>query len=167
MKLLTIVFSILLFCGAALAETYVKIALKDFNAPKLMEELNATGLPITSIGWSGFDRPDPRRYTPKASRTQVGYSSSAGADFADPGEMRIATSRALTPLEDTNLTGLLTAHFATVLTAEQQRQDQDNADLNQLMVDYGNWDLLNNTQRFLVLKRALRILIRRERGSPL
>lgn len=130
-----------------------------------MEEL--AGLPITSMGFAGFNRLTDRIYTPKGDLTQVGYSSNTGPDFASDGELRVSTSRDLTAGEESSLDALLLAHVSTTLTAEQQRQDQDAGDWTQMIADFPNWDAANNAQRMTMLKRAIRLIIRKERAAAI
>lgn len=154
---------------------YTKIALKNFNVSLVMESLRATygtvpdGVTpvIASVGFAGFDRLDERVRTPKAIRTEVGYSSNTGADFADPGELRISTSRDLTQAEEISLDAVLLSHVSTSLTAEQVRQDQDEADWTQMIADFPNWDTANTVQRMNMLKRAIRLIIRKERATAI
>lgn len=173
-------------CPSAMP-TLVKTASKDFNPDRLREELEAAGLAavVTSMGWAGFVKAAPRLYTPAATRRVVATSVSNGErteDVADPGELRFFTTRDLTGAEDASLTTVLTAHVATQRSAEQVRQDQDEADLDALLATefaayrtrVTTWDTLNPAQKldaardnFVVLGTALRVLLRRERGAAL
>lgn len=143
-----------------------KISIKDFNVSLLHEQL--AGLPVLNLSWAGFNRLDDLRRTPFPEESRiVGYSSGSGNDVALRGEIRFNISQALTPAEDTNLNGILAAHNATQLTLEQQRQVQDGNDLDQIRTGFQNWDALTNTQKFAVLKLAIRCLLRRERGEAI
>lgn len=159
----------------------VKIALKTLNVERLVEELRA--LPFadvaTRIDWYGFERQDDRRMAPVAARIKVGEANGV-SDFADPGEIRFHTTRDLTAPEQTQLDGVLTAHNAATLTAEQTRQDQDEADLDTLITAaqafntfLTNFDAAGNvTQLKAALRpfcvnmgRALRIIVRKQRSA--
>ena len=140
----------------------VKTVLKPLNADQLMAELAA--LPIAGVTWAGFDKVDDRRYGPMAAAREIGHSVSNGvrvSDTANPGELRITTSRDLTAPETTSLDSILAAHNAATLSAEQQRQDQDTTDLSQLLSDFSAWDGMNNAQRNAALKRVLRLMLRK------
>jgi hypothetical protein len=77
---------------------------------------------------------DARRCTPfpESSRV-VGRSSSSGDDVAARGELRFLSPDALTAPQNTSLDSVLAAHNSATLTAEQQRQDQDDADMESLL----------------------------------
>jgi len=81
------------------------------------------------------------------------------------GELRI--SNTLTPAEEANVNTIISNHNSAVLSDGQQRQDQDATDLNTIRTGFNNWDTLNNTQRFAVLKLAIRILLRKERDEAI
>jgi hypothetical protein len=178
--------------------TVVKIAVKDFNPDRLREQLEAggAGAILTSLGWAGFDRVSDRQYTPKPARTLVGVSVSNGQrieDFADPGELRFALTRDLTPQEDDQLTTLLANHDHTQLSDGQVRADQDEADLDAIIATerdafiaalgtmqttLNGWDAANQAQKLqlaedyftanracmVTLGKVLRFILRRERG---
>ena len=140
------------------------------NPDRLREEWVAAGLGplLPSVTIAGFTRLSPRRYEPFTERRVVGVSVVDGTrveDFADPGELRFALAQPLTPSEDASLDAVLAAHNPAVLSAEQVRQDQDDADAAQLEADFGAWDAMNNAQRFTALKRLVRLVIRRERSA--
>lgn len=165
----------------------VKIALNDFNPDRLGEELVAAGLMplITSLGWAGFERVTPRRYTPAAARRVVGMSSVNGVrteDLADPGELRFGLTRDVTPTEAATLDGVLSAHDAALLSAEQVRQDKDEADLDTLLATerqayltaLQDWDGMTSAQKlaatramFLTIGKLFRVILRRERGAAI
>ena len=158
----------------------IKIAAKTFNGSLLLQELTGA-LPLNSLSWAGFQRQSNRRYEPFAEVSRVvGRSSVAGDDVALRGELRLSMSRSLTATEDTTLDSLLTAHNATQLNAEQTRQDQDETDLDSLIVteigayrnNIRNWDSMTNVAKmaaakemFIVLGKALRFLLRNQRGG--
>lgn len=140
----------------------VKIANKNINPGRLVEEI--AGLPIPTISWAGFTTLGDRLAAPFDARRQVGTLSDGTPDFADPGELRLFASRVLTVLEEADLDAILLAHVAAVQSAEQVRQDQDDADLVQLRSDY---DALSPLQKAGTQGRMLRLLLRRERGASL
>jgi len=166
--------------------TVVKISIKNFNADRLREELAAAGAAalLTGIGWAGFNLTG-RIYAPAAARREVGRSSVNGntvVDFADPGELRFYTTRDLTTPEDTALTNVLTAHNSALLSAEQVRQDQDEADLDAILAteraafiaNLAAWDGLSTANKFVAAKamfttigKLMRFLLRRERGASI
>jgi len=179
----------------------VKISVKDFNPDKLREELAASGAGSILVGlsWAGFNRISERRYTPKPAREMVGSSINNGVrieDFADPGELRFTITRDLTQPEDDALVTLLSNHNFTTLSAEQVRQDQDEADLTAILATERDqfiadvqalgaivtaWDGQNTTQRQAATKDAIgrisrdlatvgkvmRWILRRERGAAI
>lgn len=158
----------------------VKTALKNFNAAKLVEELQALsfGGEVIRIDWYGFTKLDARRFTPAAARQKVGEADGI-ADFADPGELRFHTTRDLMPVEDTQLDSILSAHDSIILTAEQIRQDQDENDLTTLIGNVADfdtliaqWDGLTTNQAkaalrpvLVNLRRVLRIIVRKYRSA--
>lgn len=160
-----------------------KIFVKTFNASRLLDEVSA--FPIVSIGWAGFTRLDDRLYQPNATTKEIGRSVSNGVtvvDTAEPGELRFSLSIDLTPSEDDSLTSILASHNATQLSAEQIRQDQDEADWlaitateRQAYIDaLASWDAANNAQKLVLAKqmfatvgKLMRLVIRAERGSAI
>jgi hypothetical protein len=179
----------------------IKISVKDFNPDRLREQLAAAGAGaiLDSLGWAGFDRVSDRRYTPKPARTLIGVSVSNGQrieDFADPGELRFTFSRDLTPGENDQLDTLLANHDHTQLSAEQVRQDQDEADLDSIIATerdafiaalgtmqttLNGWDAANQTQKLqlaenyftanrgcmVTIGKLLRFMLRKERGAAI
>ena len=167
--------------------------LKDFNSDRLREEVETAGLPSLSFSMRGFEQIGARLYTPAAVRRRVGYSSSTGDDFADPGELHIAPPRDLTVPETVTLDATLTAHNAALLSTEQARQDQDETDVATLLATerqtyiddiqalnaiVAAWDGQNSAQRqvatkdaiartardFTIIGKALRLVLR-QRGA--
>lgn len=164
----------------------VKFGPNDVNGAKLIEEIQTAGLsPLVHIsGYPGYDPVTSRRYTAAPARRQVGETVVNGNRTvieADPREIWIDTTRDLTAPEDTLLNTTLAAHVYTVLTAEQQRQDVDEADLLLLAGLYtglgtdanpsGAWASLNATQKTqrlaFTLRKIVRFVARRERGEPI
>jgi len=180
--------------------TVVKISVKNFNSDKLREELEASGAGaiLISIGWPGFDQVGRIRL-PIAARRETGRSVVNGStvlDFADPGEIRFHTTRDLTGPEDTALMNALTAHNALLLSAEQVRQDQDEADLDaiiateraafvaslaSLQTALNAWDAASTANKLISAKnmftlvradlvtiaKILRLVLRKERSAAI
>jgi len=178
--------------------TLTRIALKDFNPAKLFEEM--ASLPLAgNPGMAGFDRVTARRFTPAPGVKLVGTQTSTGAtvqDFAQPGELRLPFTRDLTGPETTALDNAITAHVHTVLTAEQTREDQDDADfqailstertayvqnLTDIQAAIDAWDAQTTAQRLAATKqhmvetreclltvgKVLRLFLRRERDAAI
>ena len=174
----------------------VKIAPKNFNADKLMEEL--AGTPVMDIVWYGFVPINDRVYGPFSGPPRVieGHSYAGSNYTARSGELWFITSRRLTVPEDSALVSLLTAHDSTALTAEQVRQAQDESDLDALIASdrdaflaaiqsmqtgIQGWDAATTaeklaiTKNFFILTRAnmitigkmMRLFIRSERGAAI
>lgn len=159
----------------------VKIALKNLNQTKLGEEIAALafGSVFTRVDWYGFHRLNARVLEPNAATQKVGESGGV-SDFADPGELRFHTTRDLTTQEQADLDAVLAAHNDATLTAEQVREDQDEADLDTLITaaqqfqtfltafdNAGNVSQLKAALRpFCVnVGRAIRNIVRKQRSS--
>jgi len=159
-----------------------RTVLKNINPSKLLEELAA--LPLQSVNWAGFVRSGDRLYIPAAERRIVanGFDRARGhwIEEADPGDLKVSTSRDLTAEEGIRLDSTLAAHDSTLLTAEQQREDQDQADIDSMLTTeiqrfrthLANWDSYTAAQTkaatkdcLLTLGKALRFILRRERGG--
>lgn len=116
-----------------------KTAVKNFNGDLLSEQVAAlltVAVFSGQVKWAGFHRLTDRVYEPNAGVQEIGRHSANGQttiDTAQPGELRFTCSRDLTSQEDTDLDAILTAHNSANLTAEQTRQDQDEADLESLI----------------------------------
>jgi len=144
----------------------LRTLLKDFNPDRLSDEVATAGLPSLSFSMRGFEQRGARLYTPAVARRRVGYSSSTGDDFADPGELHIAPSRDLTVPETITLDATLTAHNAALLSAEQVRQDQDETDFAALLAterqtylaNLQAWDGMNTAQRAVATKEMFQII---------
>jgi hypothetical protein len=161
-----------------------RTVLKSVNEEKLREELSP--FLVTSLTFEGFDRLSDREKVPFAESSRVVATSGGVAgrtdDVAVRGEVRIVTATTLTAQEQAALADVLTAHTHTALTAEQQRQDQDEADLTtiitteigQFRTNLQNWVGMTAAQEkaatremFLTLGKALRFILRRERGGEI
>lgn len=145
-----------------------RTALKDFNPTGLLESLAA--LPLTGLGFDGFDKVTGRHVIPAGAPKVVATSAGVPTDTAGVGEVRLHVSRALTAQEDTDLDAALAAHDQAVLTGEQGREDQDEADidnilateeqefkdvLNRLQVVVAGWDAANTNQRQAATKASI------------
>jgi len=117
----------------------VKTVVKDFNPSLLDEELNATIVPARDTFFAGFERSstDSNVATPIEKVVFVDRVNNI-IDTAAEGEIRFTFRNALTTAGDTALDDALTAHVATGKTSEQDRIDQDAADLDQLTTDLPN-----------------------------
>lgn len=144
----------------------VRTTLKDYNRDLLIEELVAAPLPFESVDMAGFVRsgnfiatpaPGPRVITDdKVANTQ---------DIAQPGEIRFVFTTALTVGEGAALDTLLTNHVSTVHTAEQDRLNQDNTDLDTLETNFPNFDTFTDAQFRSFVKVLSRVVIREARKS--
>ena len=144
----------------------VKTVVKDFNPALLDEELNATIVPTRDTFFAGFVRSqtDSNVATPQA-RT-VSEDRVAGIkDEAAEGEIRFTFRNALTTAKDTALDDALTAHVATGKTSEQDRVDQDAADLDQLLTDLPDVTTMSDVLFKENVERLQRVLVR-EFKSP-
>jgi hypothetical protein len=159
----------------------VKFVLKDLNHTKLIEEAQALAFSsvFQKVDWYGFSRKSDRIMTPNTETVKVGEVNSV-SDFAQPGELRIHTSRDLTLAEDAALVAVLTAHNSATVTAEQTRQDQDDADIvalitaaQQFSTFLANFDAASNVPQlkaalrpFCVnVGRAIRNIVRKQRSA--
>lgn len=102
------------------------------NPDRLLEDVKAAGLPVDVIGYPGYEPETRRKYNlrkePHVYHTATGQSGTVEY-VADPGYVRVISSRALTTAEERTLDGLLAAHDHTVLSTGQAQRDQEKADL--------------------------------------
>jgi len=147
----------------------IRIVLKRFNSRLLAEEMKASILPIISgqvVGFDEIDRFEAAPATaPKLVTRRRKSDGTYNEDFAEPGELRFEFSVELTAAFDLVLDNLLLAHDSTLRTADQQRQEQDETDLDTLVANFPNWDSFNNTQRNSFLKLLSRVVLRRARNA--
>ena len=146
----------------------VRTVLKDFNRDLLNEELvAASSLPFESVFLAGFVRLGDFRGTPSPGpRTIFEDKVNNIIDTAQPGEIRFVFTTALTGPQGTALDLLLVTHDPLQHTAEQDRINQDQTDLDQLEALFPGWDSFNNSQRNDFLKLLSRVVIREARKSP-
>jgi hypothetical protein len=161
--------------------TETRNVLKSFNPAKLSEEVVTANLPMSPTRQPylrGFDRVTSREFAPSADDPKlVGTSTSGGVtteDWAASGELRFDFATAPTAQELIDLDNLLAAHDYTSLTAEQQREDQDDLELAEILAGrpayaahLAAWDGYNNSQAkaaskemFTMLGKAIRRMIR-------
>ncbi len=148
-----------------------RIVLKNFNRDLLIEEISASALPFVLLELSGFERINRFVGTPTTEPRQVSRirqpDGTYDVDLAEPGEIRFQFTTALTTVEGTSLDGFLTAHDARQRTAEQQRINQDDADLDTLVANFPNFDSFNNQQFRSFVKVLARSYIRENRTPPI
>jgi len=147
----------------------VRTVLKDFNRELLTEELvAASALPFESVSLAGFVRLGDFRGTPAPGPRTISEDKVNNIiDTAQPGELRFVFTTALTGPQGTALDLLLVAHDSLTHTAEQDRLNQDQSDLDTLEATFPSWDSFNNTQRNSFLKVLSRVVIREARKSPI
>jgi hypothetical protein len=141
-----------------------KIVNKNINLEKLTEEMTAAGFSNFGFLLAGFNRLNDRVHQPNAAQKVIATSTGQPDDLADPGEIRFRTEEELTGQEETDLDAVYAAHDYTILTAEQTRIDVDLIDIDQLLVDFGNFDGMTQGQVNTTIKRALRVLVRQLKG---
>jgi hypothetical protein len=144
----------------------VRTTLKDYNRDLLNEELAAAPLPFESVFLAGFVRLGNFRGTP-APGPRIIFEDKVNniTDIAQPGEVRFVFTTALTVGEATALDALLAAHDSLQHTAEQDRLNQDQTDLDSLEANFPGWDTFNTSQRNAFLKVLSRVVIREARKS--
>lgn len=150
--------------------TVTKTGPATINVDRLLEELATLTIPPAGFGIAGYHRLDDRRYEANTAPTVIGQRSENGVvteDIAQPGELRFRYAVALSAPQDAALVGALAAHNATQTSGEQQRQDLDEQEITGLLQDFQDlasapFALLNNAQRFELLRRVLRRQIRLE-----
>ncbi len=138
----------------------IKIVNKNLNISKLWEELEAAGFSDFGLLMAGFHQLSDGIYEPNAGQKVIATSTGQPDDIAEAGELRFKTAIALSGAEETTLEGVYTAHDFSIKTDEQTRQDTDIAELDQLLIDYGNYDGMNAGQKDVVIKRMMRLLLR-------
>ena len=127
----------------------VRTVLKDFNRDLLTEELvAASALPFESVFLAGFVRLGDFRGTPAPGPRTISEDKVNNIiDTAQPGEIRFVFTTALTGPQGTALDALLVTHDSLQHTAEQDRLNQDETDLDQLEATFPGWDSFNTSQR--------------------
>lgn len=149
--------------------TTIKIVKKNLNLSKLWEELIAAGFADFGLLMAGFHKLDSEIYNgiyePNATQQVIATSTGQPDDIAEVGELRLKTAIALSGAEETTLDGVYAAHDFSIKTEEQERVDTDIADLDQLVIDYGNWDTMTQDQKNVVSKRMLRVIVRDYKGE--
>ena len=148
----------------------VRTVLKNFNRDLLIEAVSASALPFLQLELSGFERLNRFVGTPVTEPKQVSKirqpDGSYVTDLAQSGEIRFQFVTELTVAEGSALDGILSAHDSTQRTVEQQRINQDKADLDALVANFPNFDSFNNTQRNNFLKVLARVVLRERRQPP-
>jgi len=139
----------------------IKTVVKDFNPALLAEELAATIVPTSATDFAGFVRSDTDSNVATPQARTVSQDGVAGTrDDAVAGEIRFTFRDPLTAAEDTALDDALTAHVATVTTAEQDRTALDATDLDQLIADLPNIATMNNGALKVHIERLTRNYVR-------
>ncbi len=144
----------------------VRTTLKDYNRDLVTEELVASALPFETIFLAGFVRLGDFRGTPAPGPRVITDDKVANVqDIAQPGEIRFVFTTALTVGEAAALDTLLANHDSTVHTADQDRRNQDQTDLDTLETNFPNWDTFTAGQKDAFLKTLSRVVIREARKS--
>ena len=144
----------------------VKTVVKDFNPALLEEELNATIVPARDTYFAGFvrSRIDSNIAIPQE-RVVFEDRVNGIIDTAAAGEIRFTFRNALTAPEDTALDVALAAHDSTGKSSEQDRADQDEVDLDQLITDLPNVTTMSDVLFKQHVERLTRVVVR-EFKSP-
>lgn len=140
--------------------TTIKIVHKNLNLSKLWEELITAGFSNFGLLMAGFHQIENSIYEPNASQQVIATSTGQPDDIAEVGELRLKTPIALSGAEETTLDGVYAAHDFSIKTDEQNRQDKDIEDIDQLLIDYNNYDSMTTEQKDVVIKRMMRLLLR-------
>lgn len=141
-----------------------KIVNKNINLEKLTEEMVAAGFTNFGFLMAGFNKLSNRIYQPNTAQKVIATSTGKPDDLADVGEIRFRSENLLSGQEESDLEAVYTIHDYTKLTAEQIRVDVDLLDIDQLLIDFGDFDGMNTAQINAVIKRALRVLVRQLKG---
>ncbi len=143
-----------------------RTVVKDFNRRLLTRDLNLSALPFEKLDLAGFVKKDRFEVTPAPGpRVIVDDKVANIQDIAQPGEIRFVFTTALTPAEDTLLDTELASHTSTDRTQPQARQERDTTQLDELELEWPDWDTLNNAQRFVFLRKLSRLVIRLAKQS--
>jgi len=137
--------------------TLIKIHEKPFNPDGLLFEIQQTfGLPLTGLGWAGFNNAGPRLYVPFPETSKKIGEQNNIPDIALKGELRLDFDPDLIPADEAILDTILDDHLPSNLTPEQQRENQDDDDLVILRAAFDNPANLTDAD----LKLMLRVLLR-------
>ncbi len=143
-----------------------RTVLKDFNRRLLTRDLNQSALPFEKLDLAGFVKKDRFEVTPAPGpRVIIDDKVANTQDIAQPGEIRFVFTTALTAAEGTALDTELTNHISTDRTQPQARQERDTTQLDELEVEWPDWDTLTNAQRFVFLRKLSRLVIRLAKQS--
>ena len=137
--------------------------IKEFNVQLLHQQLNSV-LPdrIQSVAWPGFDFVGYKYIPIGATRVVATVTDALGNTIettAEPGEVHFTVPEDFSVGEETTLDTALTNHDATQFTQEQQRRQQDAADMNMIrnLYDQPSLSAAELTQLVrLLARRALR-----------
>ncbi len=148
----------------------VRTVQKDFNRDLLREELVASVLPFESLQLAGFVRKGNSRFVgePAPGPRTINEDKVAGTvDVAQPGEIRLEFTTALTGPQGAILDGLLSAHDATQRTASQGRQQQDVQDYAALELNHPNINTMTDAQFRNYVSTLARVVIRENRDADI
>lgn len=139
----------------------VRTVLKDFNRDLLVEQLLSSIVPFESLHLAGFVRLNQYVGTPAPGPRVISHDGVTGdTDTADPGELRFVVTSALSGLEATALDAVLSSHVSTGHTADQDRNNQDDADWTALETQWPNIAALDATQLRSYISTLARVAIR-------
>lgn len=148
----------------------VRTVLKDFNRDLIREELDASALPFESIHLAGFVRKGNSQFVgePAPGPRTISEDKVAGTvDIAQPGEIRLEFTTALTVPQGAVLDGLLNAHDATQHTAGQDRSRQDVLDYAALELNHPNIGTMTDAQLRSYISTLARVVIRENRDADI
>ena len=139
---------------------------KDFNRRLLSRELTQSALPFEELLLAGFVPKNRFESTPApAPRVIIDDKVANTQDIAAIGELRFVFTTALTGPEGTTLDTLLTNHVSTDRTQRQTRRQRDIDQLDELEIEWPNWDTFTDPEKDAFLKKLSRFVIRRGKRS--
>ena len=147
-----------------MSELYRKVANKQLNIHRLMDEVRAV-LPLDRIDAAGFESSDGRTFTPRTD-PKVGTRKIQGSAREDITVILAGLDcyfdRTLTGPEEAQLDSLISAHDHTNLTPQQTRRDQDGTHHNRIRTLYVKLrdDVLTPAERTELLLKVTRMVLR-------
>ena len=144
--------------------TTVVTLIKPFNAPLLLEELLARGLPVTSVGFVGFEADDVTEdhMFPAAGDQTVGFTIDPATgqltvpDVVGRGVIRVVTSVVLDEDQEQEVRAVISLHNYVHQNDDQKASDLDDTELPILQDDLDRFRDLTLPQK----DEALRLIIR-------
>jgi len=149
--------------------SYDRTQVKDFNKALINQELQVVEGSL-AITLKGFDKISQRLSRPAAGIKKIGQNVSNGVRtefFADPGEVTIKSAVALSVGQEAAMDAALVSHVATGTSDNQNLENQDEWDMDILHTNFTEWNMMNNDDKFDAIRRLLRVVLRRFRGSAI